>query len=150
MPWIHHTLVTAPFTDFTWQHIRRTVAQRSSRVQHEHDLALALCELLERAAARARAHGAANEDGAVWGLLYGQPPPTQAGPDEDDVFDDGEDLFAEDEEEETAAATGRGFQPLGPADARGVAAPETKGDQTRPSRDSSVTVYDPFEESLRW
>jgi hypothetical protein len=162
VPWIHHTLVTAPFTDFTWQHIRRTVAQRSSRVQHEHDLALALRELLERAsaghgsrrdkvvAARARAHGAANEDGAVWGLLHGQPPPTQAGPDEDDVFDDGEDLFAEDEEEETAAATGGGFQPLGPADARGVAAPETKGDQARPSQDSSVTVYDPFEESLRW
>ncbi|MDQ1013562.1 hypothetical protein [Streptomyces afghaniensis] len=84
----------------------------------------------------------------MWGLLYGQPPP-QAGPDEDDVFDDGEDV-CEDEEEETAAATGGGFQPLGPADARGVAAPGTKGDQARPSRDSSVTVYDPFEESLRW
>ncbi|WP_216372888.1 hypothetical protein [Streptomyces sp. 6-11-2] len=32
VPWIHHTLVNAPFTDFTWQHIRRTVARRASQL----------------------------------------------------------------------------------------------------------------------
>lgn len=162
VPWIHHTLVSAPFTDFTWQHIRRTVAQRGSRVQHEHDLALALRELLERAAAghgsrrdktvaaRALAHGAANADSAVWGLLYGQPPQTEADrPSEDDAFDHGEELFAEDEGEEAADAAGEHQHP-GPAVTRGLAAAGAEGGQARPARDSSVTVYDPFEESLRW
>ncbi len=162
VPWIHRTLVTAPFTDFTWQHVRSTVAQRGSRVSHEHDLALALRELLERVAAghgsrrdkvvaaRARAHAAANEDGAVWGILYGQPPQTEAGrPSEDDAFGHGEDLFAEDEEEEAADAAGE-RQLLGPAGTRGLAAAGAEGGQARPARDSSVTVYDPFEESLRW
>ncbi|MEU6804975.1 Mu transposase C-terminal domain-containing protein [Streptomyces neyagawaensis] len=161
VPWIHRTLVSAPFTDFTWQHVRSTVAQRGSRVSHEHDLALALRELLERAAAghgsrrdkvvaaRARAHAAANEDGAVWGILYGQPPPTSAGGGRDDVHEGGEDAF-EDEEEETAVAIGGGRQPFEPADARGVAAAGTADGQAPPVRDSTITVYDPFEESLRW
>ncbi|MGN5636392.1 Mu transposase C-terminal domain-containing protein [Streptomyces sp. AC154] len=166
VPWIHRTLVSAPFTDFTWQHVRSTVTQRGSRVQHEHDLALALCELLERAAAghgsrrdkvvaaRARAHGAANEGGAVWGILYGQQPQTAAdGPDEDDGFDHGEEAFAEDGETEAGEADAAGeYQPPGPAGAEGLAgvgAGDNKG-QAGPARDSSVTVYDPFEESLRW
>ncbi|MFI6155161.1 transposase [Kitasatospora sp. NPDC051170] len=51
VPWIHHSLVRAPFTDFTWQYVRGTVARRGDRVQHEHDLALALRELLERTGA---------------------------------------------------------------------------------------------------
>ncbi|MFF4732925.1 transposase family protein [Streptomyces mirabilis] len=90
VPWIHHTLVTAPFTDFTWQHVKRTVAQRGSRVAHEHDIALALRDLLQRAgagtgsrrertvAARARAEAAAGPDSAQAcsprgdGLLYEQ------------------------------------------------------------------------------
>jgi hypothetical protein len=164
VPWIHRTLVSAPFTDFTWQHVRSTVAQRGSRVQHEHDLALALRELLERAAAghgsrrdkvvaaRARAHAAANEDGAVWGILYGQQPQTAAdGPAEDDGFDHGEEVFAEDAEAEAEEAGAAGErQPLGPAGAEGLAVAGDNDGQARPARDSSVTVYDPFEESLRW
>lgn len=51
VPWIHHSLVSAPFTDFTWQHIKRTVARRADRAQHGHDLALALRELLDTAPA---------------------------------------------------------------------------------------------------
>ncbi|MDV7220519.1 Mu transposase C-terminal domain-containing protein [Streptomyces prunicolor] len=161
VPWIHRTLVSAPFTDFTWQHVRSTVARRGSRVEHEHDLALALRELLERAAAghgsrrdkvvaaRARAH-AANADGAVWGILYGrQPPATADRPDKDDDFDHGEEVFAEDTEAEETDAAGE-YQPLGAAGAEGLAVAGDKGGQARPARDSSVTVYDPFEESLRW
>lgn len=159
VPWIHHTLVTAPFTDFTWQHVRHTLARRADRVSHEHDLALALRELLERAGAgqgtrrekvvAARAGAAANADVAVWGILYGQQPRTQADrPSEDDVFDHGEEVFAEDDQEAADAAGER--QPPGPADATGLAAPGSKGAQARPARESSVTVYDPFEESLRW
>ncbi|WP_327180486.1 Mu transposase C-terminal domain-containing protein [Streptomyces sp. NBC_01334] len=159
VPWIHRTLVSAPFTDFTWQHVRRTVAQRGSRVSHEHDLALALRELLERAAAghgsrrdkvvaaRARAH-AVNEGGAVWGILYGQPPSAAGGgAGRDDVLEGGEGTF---EDEETAGATGGGCQPFEPAATAGVAAAGTADGQAPPVRDSTITVYDPFEESLRW
>lgn len=94
MPWIHHTLVSAPFTDFTWQHIKRTVARRADRAQHEHDLALALRELLERAAA---GHGTRREkviaararattEGAVWGILFGQQPEAEADEPGEDVL----------------------------------------------------------------
>ncbi|MEV4441860.1 transposase [Streptomyces sp. NPDC049577] len=153
--WIHHTLVNAPFTDFTWQHIRRTVARRADRVQHEHDLALALRELLERAAAghgtrrekvvAARARTAGN-GGEVWGILYGQQP--EAGAPElvdENVFDD-----SEDDEETLTEDDASGIwsaehaQPSGsssaPVQEAGVPAP----------RRPQVTVYDPFEESLRW
>ncbi|MFH9554542.1 Mu transposase C-terminal domain-containing protein [Streptomyces sp. NPDC017435] len=169
VPWIHRTLVTAPFTDFTWQYVRRTVAQRGNRVNHEHDLALALRELLERAAAghgtrrdkvvaaRARAHGAANEGGAVWGILYGQ---QSAGVPEPDDEDEDEDVFAGDGKDEDVDETEAeapcaddgavGIRPAeraplsgplaGPAQETGVPAPT-------PVR---VSVYDPFEESWRW
>ncbi|MFD4814371.1 Mu transposase C-terminal domain-containing protein [Streptomyces sp. NPDC058418] len=160
VPWIHRTLVSAPFTDFTWQHVRSTVAQRGSRVSHEHDLALALRELLERAAAghgsrrdkvvAARARANANADGAVWGILYGRQTAAE-GPDEDDGFDHGEEAFAEDAEAEAEEADATGErQPLGPADAEGLAVAGDNDRQAGPARDSSVTVYDPFEESLRW
>ncbi|MGW0191610.1 Mu transposase C-terminal domain-containing protein [Streptomyces sp. NPDC003362] len=158
VPWIHHTLVTAPFTDFTWQHIRRTVARRGSRVQHEHDLALALRELLERAAAgqgshrekvvtaRARA-GAANEGGAVWGILYGQQPP-EAGalePADEDVFDGSKD------DEETLTDDGAvGAWPAEGAQPSGSSTPPVQGAGVPVPRRVQVTVYDPFEESLRW
>ncbi|MER6442940.1 Mu transposase C-terminal domain-containing protein [Streptomyces sp. NPDC001185] len=93
VPWIHRTLISSPFTDFTWQHVKQTVAQRGSRAVHEHDIALALRELLLRAgagtgsrrerkvAARARAqaatgHGPAQASGTRGdgraGLLRGQ------------------------------------------------------------------------------
>ncbi|MFD3880117.1 transposase [Streptomyces microflavus] len=162
VPWIHRTLVTAPFTDFTWQHVRRTVAKRGSRVSHEHDLALALRELLERAAAghgtrrekvvaaRARAGAGAgagaNEDGAVWGILYGQQPAAGVlGP-------DGENLFADEGEDEDACAGDSGVG-IGPADGAllsglsGGLAQEADTPAPVPPR---VTVYDPVEESLRW
>ncbi|QPI61469.1 hypothetical protein I1A49_47210 [Streptomyces malaysiensis subsp. malaysiensis] len=154
MPWIHHTLVSAPFTDFTWQHIKRTVARRADRAQHEHDLALALRELLERAAAgygtrrekviAARARNAAT-DGAVWGILYGQQPEAEADEPGEDVFGDSED----DEEPlsddgalsiRPAEHTPLSGSPTGAAQEVGVPAP----------RRCQVTVYDPFEESLRW
>ncbi|MER7489471.1 Mu transposase C-terminal domain-containing protein [Streptomyces sp. NPDC126497] len=160
VPWVHHTLVTAPFTDFTWQHIRRTVARCGSRVQHEHDLALALRELLERAAAgrgshlekvvtaRARA-GTANNGGAVWGLLYGQQPEARAlEPVDKDVFDDSED--DEDDEEHLTDDDAVGAWPA--EDARTSAsstAPVQETGVPAPRR-AQVTVYDPFEESLRW
>ncbi|MET9418766.1 transposase [Streptomyces klenkii] len=153
VPWIHHTLVSAPFTDFTWQHIKRTVARRADRAQHEHDLALALRDLLERAAAghgtrrekvvAARARTAAT-DGAVWGILYEQP---EAEADErgEDAFDDSED------DEEPLANDGAlsirptehtplSDSPTGAAQEADVPAP----------RRAQVTVYDPLEESLRW
>ncbi|UQA90524.1 transposase family protein [Streptomyces halobius] len=154
VPWIHHTLVNAPFTDFTWQHLRRTVARRADRAQHEHDLALALRELLERAAAghgtrrekvvaaRARAAGT---DGAVWGILYGQQSQAEADEPGEDVFDDSED----DEEPLTndgalsiwpTEHTPLSDSPTGAAQEADVPAP----------RRPQVTVYDPFEESLRW
>ncbi|GAA0690734.1 DDE-type integrase/transposase/recombinase [Streptomyces malaysiensis subsp. malaysiensis] len=154
VPWIHHTLVSAPFTDFTWQHIKRTVARRADRAQHEHDLALALRELLERAAAgygtrrekviAARARNAAT-DGAVWGILYGQQPEAEADEPGEDVFGDSED----DEEPlsddgalsiRPAEHTPLSGSPTGAAQEVGVPAP----------RRCQVTVYDPFEESLRW
>ncbi|WP_235618365.1 hypothetical protein [Streptomyces sp. CB02400] len=154
MPWIHHTLVSAPFTDFTWQHLRRTVARRADRAQHEHDLALALRELLERAAAghgtrrekivAARARTAAT-DGAVWGILYGQQPEAEADEPGEDVFGDSED----DEEPLTddgalgvwpAEHTSLGNSPSVAVQEAGVPTP----------RRCQVTVYDPFEESLQW
>lgn len=154
VPWVHHTLVSAPFTDFTWQHIKRTVARRADRAEHEHDLALALRELLERAAAgqgtrrekvvAARARTAAT-DGAVWGILYGQQPQAEADEPGEDVFGDSED----DEEPLTddgalsvwpAEHTALSDSPAGAAQEAGVPAP----------RRCQVTVYDPFEESLRW
>ncbi|PAN02077.1 transposase [Streptomyces sp. Alain-F2R5] len=156
VPWIHHTLVTAPFTDFTWQHIRRTVARRGSRVQHEHDLALALRELLERAAAgqgshrekvvtaRARA-GTANNGGAVWGILYGQQPEARAlEPACEDVFDDSED----DEEPLTDDAVGA-WPAEGARTSASSTAPVQETGVPAPRR-AQVTVYDPLKESLRW
>jgi len=130
-------------------------ARRADRAQHEHDLALALRELLERAAAGhgtrreklvvARARTAAT-DGAVWGILYGQQPEARAlEPAGEDVFDDSED----DEEPLTdddavGAWPAEGAQPSDSSTAQvqeaGVPAP----------RRAQVTVYDPFEESLRW
>ncbi|MEU6603182.1 Mu transposase C-terminal domain-containing protein [Streptomyces flaveolus] len=157
VPWIHHTLVTAPFTDFAWQHIRRTVARRGSRVQHEHDLALALHELLERAAAgrgshrekvvtaRARA-GAANNGGAVWGILYGQQPEARAlEPADEDVFDDSED----DEKPLTDDDTVGAWPTEGARTSASSTAPVQEAGVPAPRR-AQVTVYDPFEESLRW
>ena len=154
VPWIHHTLVTAPFTDFAWQHIKRTVARRADRAQHEHDLALALRELLERAAAghgtrrekivAARARTAAT-DGAVWGILYGQQPEAEADEPGEDVFGDS----AGDEE----SLTDDGALSIWPtehtplSDSPGGAAQEAS---VPAPRRCQVTVYDPFEESLRW
>ncbi|MZE52470.1 DDE-type integrase/transposase/recombinase [Streptomyces sp. SID5770] len=155
VPWIHHTLVSAPFTDFTWQHVKRTVVRRADRAQHEHDLALALRDLLERAAAghgtrrekvvAARARAAAT-DGAVWGVLYGRQLEAEADePEDDEVFGDSED------DEEPLADDGalsiwpaehppQSDSPTGAVQKAGLPAP----------RRPRVTVYDPFEESLRW
>ncbi|MET8439222.1 Mu transposase C-terminal domain-containing protein [Streptomyces sp900116325] len=147
VPWIHRTLVTAPFTDFTWQHVRRTVQRRGSRAAHEHDIALALRELLERAdagkgtrrertvAARARAGaGAAEDSDTVWGLLYGDT--GGLGVSDDDVFM-GE-IQAEEEGPDVEDAEA------------GALASSSPCDGGPPGRGSSVAVYDPFEESLRW
>lgn len=153
VPWIHHTLVSAPFTDFTWQHIKRTVARRADRAQHEHDLALALRELLERAAAghgtrrekavAARARNATT-DGAVWRILYGQQLEAKAEEPAEDAFGN-----SEDEEEPLpddalsigpAELTPLSDSPTGAAQEADVPAP----------RRPRVAVYDPFEESLRW
>lgn len=154
MPWIHHTLVSAPFTDFTWQHIKRTVARRADRVQHEHDLALALRELLERAAAghgtrrekvvAARARTAAT-GGAVWGILYGQQPEAEADEAGEDVFgaSDDEEFLTDDSALSIWPAEPPGGSPSG-------AAQETQEADVPAPRRPQVTVYDPFEESLRW
>ncbi|MFJ9968814.1 Mu transposase C-terminal domain-containing protein [Streptomyces avermitilis] len=157
VPWIHRTLVTAPFTDFTWQHIRTTVARRGSRVQHEHDLALALRDLLERAAAghgtrrektiAARARATADTGGEVWGILYGRQPDAEAlefEAEAEEAFDDTEDVEAALVDD--GAPGGR------------LALHATPNSPTAPVRDAgapaprhpSVTVYDPVEESLRW
>ncbi|MET7458458.1 Mu transposase C-terminal domain-containing protein, partial [Streptomyces sp. NPDC005574] len=166
VPWIHRTLVTAPFTDFTWQHVRSSVAQRGNRVNREHDLALALRELLERAAAghgsrrdkvvaaRARAH-AANADGGVWGILYGQQPAGVPEPDDED-----EDVFADDGKDEDVDET-EAEEPCADDGAVGIRAAERaplSGPLTGSAQEADVpaaapvrvTVYDPFEESLRW
>jgi hypothetical protein len=159
VPWIHHTLVNAPFTDFTWQHLRRTVARRGQRAQHEHDLALALRDLLERAAAghgtrkdrvvtaRARANAAAYGDVTLWRILYGEHPESDIGEhEEDSVFDDehaGDDEHLPDAGamvNQPAAHTPPDDSPAGAATEAGVPAP----------RPPQVTLYDPFAESLRW
>ena len=72
---------------------------------------------------------------------------TAGGGGRDNVLEGGEDAF-EDEEEETTGAIGGGGQLFEPADG-GVAAGTTDC-QAPPVRDSTITVYDPFEESLRW
>lgn len=152
VPWIHHTLVTAPFTDFTWQHIRRTVARRADRAQHEHDLALALRELLEHAAGHgtcrekvvaARARTAA-PDGAVWGILYGRQPEAEADELGQDVFGDSED------DEEPLTDDDMGAWPAeGAQTSNSSTAPVQEADVLVPRR-AKVTIYDPFEESLQW
>jgi hypothetical protein len=52
VPWIHATQVNMPFTDYTWRHIRKTVARTADRDAHELALARALDTLLKRAGAR--------------------------------------------------------------------------------------------------
>ncbi|MFD5378313.1 Mu transposase C-terminal domain-containing protein [Streptomyces griseoincarnatus] len=52
VPWIHATQVNMPFTDYTWRHIRKTVARTADRDAHELALARALDALLKRAGAR--------------------------------------------------------------------------------------------------
>ncbi|MFD8978869.1 transposase [Streptomyces sp. NPDC059564] len=47
--WIHQGLVSKPFTDTTWRHIRSVVKQREGRAEHEEQLARHLDELLRRA-----------------------------------------------------------------------------------------------------
>ncbi|MFI8438948.1 transposase [Streptomyces sp. NPDC079020] len=49
VPWIHQGLVSRPFTDTTWRHIRSVVNQREGRAEHEEQLARHLDELLRRA-----------------------------------------------------------------------------------------------------
>lgn len=151
VPWIHDTLVSAPFTDFTWQHVRRTVARRADRAQHEHDLAPALRELLERAAAghgtrregvvAARARTAAT-GGAVWGVLYGQGPEAKAEECGEDIFgtSDDEEFLTDDSALSVWPAEPPGGSPSCAAQEADVPAP----------RCPQVTVYNPFEESLRW
>ncbi len=101
-PW-----VSAPFTDFTRQHIKRTVARRADRVSHEHDLALALREPRTRpgtrparaAGTRCRRTGHPAGKGSsppapappqprvrCGGVLYGQQPEAEADEPGEDVF----------------------------------------------------------------
>ncbi|MEW1893799.1 transposase [Streptomyces sp. NPDC085659] len=47
--WIHQGLVSQPFTDTTWRHIRSVVTRRTDRAGHEEHLARRLDELLRRA-----------------------------------------------------------------------------------------------------
>ncbi|MFJ3505698.1 hypothetical protein [Streptomyces sp. NPDC090135] len=47
--WIHQSLVSRPFTDTTWRHIRSVVTRRADRAEHEEHLARHLDELLRRA-----------------------------------------------------------------------------------------------------
>ncbi|MGW6950345.1 transposase [Streptomyces xanthophaeus] len=49
VPWIHQGLVSKPFTNTTWRHIRSMVKQREGRAEHEEQLARHLDELLRRA-----------------------------------------------------------------------------------------------------
>jgi hypothetical protein len=58
VPWIHATEVTLPFTDFTWNHIRKTIQRTTDREEHELELARALNALLKRASA---GHGTPRE-----------------------------------------------------------------------------------------
>ena len=53
VPWIHATQVGMPFTDYTWRHIRKTVARSTDRDAHELALARALDDLLRRVGAGA-------------------------------------------------------------------------------------------------
>ncbi|MES4892219.1 hypothetical protein [Streptomyces sp. NPDC096012] len=113
----------------------------------------ALRELLERAAAghgtrrekvvAARARTAAT-DGAVWGILYGRQPEAEADePEDDEVFGDGqgdEEPLTNDGALSAAEPAPPGDSPAGAVQEAGVPAP----------RRPEVTVYDPFEESLRW
>lgn len=51
VPWIHATEVDLPFTDFTWNHIRKAIVRTEDRDAHELELARALDALLRRASA---------------------------------------------------------------------------------------------------
>ncbi|WP_327327958.1 hypothetical protein OG735_39560 [Streptomyces sp. NBC_01210] len=46
MGWIHRIVVSQPFTDTTWRHIRGVVERHGSRAEHEEELAGALDALL--------------------------------------------------------------------------------------------------------
>ncbi|WP_333744917.1 transposase [Streptomyces ardesiacus] len=47
--WIHRSLVSKPFTDSTWRHIRTVATRHTDRAEHEEHLARHLDELLRRA-----------------------------------------------------------------------------------------------------
>ncbi|MGW9116585.1 transposase [Streptomyces sp. NPDC055663] len=47
--WIHQGLVSRPFTDAVWRHLRRVTTRRADRAEHEEHLARRLDELLRRA-----------------------------------------------------------------------------------------------------
>ncbi|MGW0649430.1 transposase [Streptomyces umbrinus] len=132
VPWIHQSLVAGPFTDFAWQHVRQVVAGRADRAGREHDLALALRDLLERTAA---GHGSRREKTVAARARAGQDrgpvPGFLCGPKADPV--PGRDVGAEDG--------------CGP-----VAVVDGAGDGSAPSEQAAgvVQVYDPVEESLRW
>ncbi|MFD5463069.1 Mu transposase C-terminal domain-containing protein [Kitasatospora sp. NPDC127059] len=130
VPWIHATEVSLPFTDYTWRHVRATVARASDRDAHELALARALDALLRRAGAgvgtrRERTLAARAAAGQAVALRRPDPsdvdvpsdvaPPVQARPpgeqpaepDEDLVlgFDEGEDEDEDDGEDALGAAT---------------------------------------------
>ncbi|MGI3224976.1 hypothetical protein ACRJ4B_14720 [Streptomyces sp. GTA36] len=131
VPWIHQSLVAGPFTDFAWQHVRQVVAGRADRVGREHDLALALRDLLERTAA---GHGSRREKTVAARARAGQDrgpvPGFLCGPKADPV--PGRDVGAEDGPGPVAVVGGADDGPAS-EQAAGV-----------------VRVYDPVEESLRW
>ncbi|MFF8526577.1 hypothetical protein [Streptomyces werraensis] len=94
--------------------------------------------------ARARAV-AANNGGAVWGILYGQQSEARAlEPAGEDVFDDSEDEGPLTDDDAVDAWPTEGAQPSDSS-----TAPVQEADVPVPRR-AQVTVYDPFEESLRW
>jgi hypothetical protein len=79
VPWIHTTQVSMPFTDFTWQHIRKTVRRRTGdRDAHELELAQALDDLLRRAhggKATRRERSVAARANAAASMAAGPPAP---------------------------------------------------------------------------
>ncbi|MCD9593849.1 hypothetical protein [Streptomyces sp. 8ZJF_21] len=111
-------------------------------------------ELLERAAA---GHGTRREkviaartrtattEGAVCGILYGQQPEAEADEPGEDVFGDGED-----DEEPLSDDGALGIWPAEHTPLSGSPTGAAQEADVPAPRRCQVTVYDPFEESLRW
>ena len=164
VPWINRSLVTMPFTDFTWQHVRSTVARRAGRVEHEQALARALDALLRRAGegvGSRRERAVAARAGAAASLADGHRGQGASGADNPGLLGAptlsfglpgtfgaaGEDNFGLDEEDGQDLDEWAGAEDVleGAAEGLGAQSGSSPSGATRPSR-----ILDPRQEAALW